>query len=254
MNPARYGFAIDGQRVRFSLVADDCKPRGMILDRSEWLPRGVTAPMAERRIVRTPGNARGPLPARAAGPGHWPQFRGTTRASPALAARSRTCPIRWNPATERKHPVAHADSRPRALEPDRVGRHDFRHQRRQQRARTPPSSPVSTATAMPPRIDRATAGCSMRSTSAPARFGGSAPRSKARRATSATSSRPTRAARPPPTAASSSRGLAPRAFTPTTSTAASDGRSISGASTWAPTTFRRTSGARPARRSSGTAW
>ncbi|MGH9219824.1 MAG: PQQ-binding-like beta-propeller repeat protein [Vicinamibacterales bacterium] len=96
MNPARYGFAIDGQRVRFSLVVDDCKPRGMILDRSEWLPRGVTAPMAERRIVRTPGNGRGPMPARAVGAGHWPQFRGNEATG---VAEKQNLPDRWNPAT-----------------------------------------------------------------------------------------------------------------------------------------------------------
>ena len=96
MNPARYGFAVDGQRVRFSLVADDCKPRGMILDRSEWLPRGVTAPMAVRRIVRTPGNGRGPMPARAAGAGHWPQFRGNEATG---VAEKQNLPDRWNPAT-----------------------------------------------------------------------------------------------------------------------------------------------------------
>ena len=96
MNPARYGFAIDGQRVRFSLVADDCKPRGMILDRSEWLPRGVTAPMAERRIVRTAGAVRGPLPRPAAGTGHWPQFRGTAATG---TAENQILPDTWNPAT-----------------------------------------------------------------------------------------------------------------------------------------------------------
>ena len=83
---------------------------------------------------------------------------------------------------------------------------------------------------------------------------GARPRRRASRATSATSSRPTRAPRPPPTAGSSSRGSDRRASTPTTSTADCDGRSISAASTWAPTTFPPTSGDRRARRSSGTAW
>ena len=96
MNPARYGFAIDGHRVLFSLVVDDCKPRGMILDRSEWLPRGVTAPMAERRIVRTAGAARGPLPQPAAGTGHWPQFRGTAATG---TAENQNLPDTWSPAT-----------------------------------------------------------------------------------------------------------------------------------------------------------
>ncbi len=96
MNPARYGFAIDGQRVRLTLVVDDCKPRGMILDRREWLPRGVTAPVAERRIVRTAGPARGPLPAPAGGTGHWPQFRGPTAEG---IADKQNLPDTWNPAT-----------------------------------------------------------------------------------------------------------------------------------------------------------
>ena len=78
--------------------------------------------------------------------------------------------------------------------------------------------------------------------------------SKASRATSATSSPPTRAPRPPPTAASSSPGSARRASMPTTSTAIRlEGRSRPrrhGRLRHSPTT----SGARRARRSSGTAW
>jgi outer membrane protein assembly factor BamB len=96
MNPARYGFAIDGQRVRFSLIADDCKPRGMILNRSEWLPRGVETPVPARRIVRSAGTARGPLGAPARGAGHWPSFRG---AEAAGVAENQGLPDRWNPSS-----------------------------------------------------------------------------------------------------------------------------------------------------------
>src|SRR5687768_16208494 len=39
--PGRYTFAVDGPRVSFTLIADDCQPRRMILDRSQWLPPGV---------------------------------------------------------------------------------------------------------------------------------------------------------------------------------------------------------------------
>src|SRR6202008_1714485 len=67
LNPARYGFATDGPRVRFTLVVDECKPRGMILHGSEWLPRGVAAPIPVRRIVRTAGTAKGAPPAPAGG-------------------------------------------------------------------------------------------------------------------------------------------------------------------------------------------
>lgn len=94
--PGRYGFAIAGQRVSFSLVADDCQPRRMILDRSEWLPRGVTAPIAPRRIVRTAGTAPGALPAAAAGTGHWPQFRGPEATG---VMEEQNLPDSWSPAS-----------------------------------------------------------------------------------------------------------------------------------------------------------
>lgn len=108
--PGRYRFAIAGPRVSFSLIADDCQARRMILDRSEWLPRGVAAPVAPRRIVRTAGTARGALPAAAGGSGHWPQFRGLeatgiadppspTDAAGFGGAGKQRLPDRWNPAT-----------------------------------------------------------------------------------------------------------------------------------------------------------
>ena len=90
-----YTFAIDGPRVRFSLVKDDCTPRRMIIDRSSWLPRGVAAPVARRAIARTAGNAIGPLPAVARGTGHWPSFRGHQAAG---IAEQQNLPDRWDPA------------------------------------------------------------------------------------------------------------------------------------------------------------
>ena len=108
--PGRYTFSIAGERVSFLLMADDCQARRMILDRSEWLPRGVAAPIAPRRIVRTAGTAKGALPPAAGGAGHWPQFRGSEATgvadppSPAdgtgLGAAGRhNLPDSWNPAT-----------------------------------------------------------------------------------------------------------------------------------------------------------
>ena len=95
-NPGTYSFAIDGQRVSFSLIADDCVPRRMILDRSVWLPRGVTTPIPPRRIVHKNGTARGPLPPSARGTGHWPSFRGPEATG---AADNQHLPDRWNPVT-----------------------------------------------------------------------------------------------------------------------------------------------------------
>lgn len=92
----RYTFAIAGQRVSFMLVSDECQPRRMILDKSEWLPRGVTAPIAERRIAHTAGTATGALPPPVAGGAVWPQFRGTVASG---IAEKQNLPDRWNPAT-----------------------------------------------------------------------------------------------------------------------------------------------------------
>ena len=95
-NPGVYTFAVAAPRVSFTLVSDNCVPRRMILDRSEWLPRGVNAPVAPRRIVRTTGTARGTLPAAAGGSGHWPQFRGSEASG---VTEEQNLPDSWNPAT-----------------------------------------------------------------------------------------------------------------------------------------------------------
>lgn len=72
---ARYTLAIEGSRVGLDVIADDCQPRRMILDRSRWLPPG-TETAAARRIVRTAGPVRTPLRAVTLGAGDWPSFRG----------------------------------------------------------------------------------------------------------------------------------------------------------------------------------
>jgi outer membrane protein assembly factor BamB len=94
--PGRYAFTVAGQQVSFTVAADECTPRKMILDRSHWLPRGVAAPRAERRIVRTAGNAKGALPKPAPSPGAWPSFRG---AEAAGTADGQKLPDEWSPAT-----------------------------------------------------------------------------------------------------------------------------------------------------------
>jgi outer membrane protein assembly factor BamB len=92
----RYTFSVDGGRVGFSLIADDCQPRRMILDRSQWLPPGV-APAAEvRRIVRRAGTATAALPPPARGTGHWPSFRGQAAAG---TGERQNLPDEWDPAT-----------------------------------------------------------------------------------------------------------------------------------------------------------
>jgi outer membrane protein assembly factor BamB len=94
--PGVYSVAISGPRLNLSLVKDDCTPRRMILDRSSWLPRGVTAAVAPRSIVRHAGDATGPVPPAARGSGRWPSFRG---AEAAGVAESQNLPERWDPAS-----------------------------------------------------------------------------------------------------------------------------------------------------------
>ena len=92
----RYAFEVAGARVSFAAIADDCEPRRMILDRSNWLPRGVEAPRAERRIVRTDGAAKVALPKPVSTPGAWPSFRGLEATG---VADGQHLPDQWSPAT-----------------------------------------------------------------------------------------------------------------------------------------------------------
>ncbi len=57
----RYTFSVAGARVSFSLIADACTPRRMILDGSAWSPPGVQPAIEPRRVVRNGGTAKGGL-------------------------------------------------------------------------------------------------------------------------------------------------------------------------------------------------
>jgi outer membrane protein assembly factor BamB len=94
--PARYTYAISGTRVTFALVADDCVPRRMILDRSEWRPSGEPERIPERKIVRTAAPRTSPLPAAAPARGSWPSFRGPEASG---IADGQHPPDRWNVST-----------------------------------------------------------------------------------------------------------------------------------------------------------
>ncbi len=93
---ARYRLRMDGSRISFNLVSDDCTPRRMILDRSIWSPAGEVKIKTPRRIVRT---AVARAPARSepnTASENWPSFRGTQASG--VAARQ-SLPDRWNTAT-----------------------------------------------------------------------------------------------------------------------------------------------------------
>ena len=91
--PARYTYTVSGTRVVFALVNDDCVPRRMILDRSEWRPSGESERIPERRIVRTAAPRATPLPAAAPAAGSWPSFRGPQASG---IADGQNLPDRWD--------------------------------------------------------------------------------------------------------------------------------------------------------------
>jgi outer membrane protein assembly factor BamB len=72
----RYRIRAEPGRVQLDLVADDCTPRRMILDRSDWRPVGTAVPIPARRITRVTAPKLPPLPAAAPATGSWPSFRG----------------------------------------------------------------------------------------------------------------------------------------------------------------------------------
>jgi outer membrane protein assembly factor BamB len=94
--PGRYRCTVDDGHVAFALVSDDCTPRRMILDRSEWRPSGEPEKISERRIVRTAAALPPALPAAAPAAGSWPSFRGPQASG---VADGQHLPDRWNVTT-----------------------------------------------------------------------------------------------------------------------------------------------------------
>src|SRR5262245_43719187 len=76
-DPARYDFSVKGTRVTFTVVADECVPRRMILNGSTWRPAGEREVVPTRALVRTGSSRPSALPQAAPARGSWPSFRGT---------------------------------------------------------------------------------------------------------------------------------------------------------------------------------
>lgn len=92
----RYRLRMEGKRLNFNLISDDCRPRRMILDRSIWSPAGEVKIKAARRIVRTAG-ARAPTrPDPNSSVGSWPSFRGPQASG---IAERQNLPDRWDGKT-----------------------------------------------------------------------------------------------------------------------------------------------------------
>ncbi len=96
--PGRYRFVVDGRRVSFWLVSDECPYRRMILDGSTWRPVGDVEPAPDRRIVRTPADPVPALPLAAPAEGSWPAFRGRQAAG---VAEAQDLPDAWDGKTGR---------------------------------------------------------------------------------------------------------------------------------------------------------
>lgn len=91
--PGRYTFRIEGPRVRLELISDDCVPRRMILDGSDWRPSGEAETVPERSIVRTGGDGVISLPDAGSSVGSWPSFRGPQASG---VAEGQDLPDRWD--------------------------------------------------------------------------------------------------------------------------------------------------------------
>ena len=94
--PGRYRYTREGARLSLAVVADECRPRRMILDASVWYPEGEAPPPPPRRIVHR-GPERPPtLPPPAAAKGSWPSFRGPNASG---VADGPALPERWDVKT-----------------------------------------------------------------------------------------------------------------------------------------------------------
>ena len=95
--PGRYRAKVEGERVSFELVADECVPRRMILNRSTWIPANHVTLNPARHIVRNATGARPPArPDPDTPQGSWPSFRGPQASG---VAERQSLPDRWDGKT-----------------------------------------------------------------------------------------------------------------------------------------------------------
>jgi outer membrane protein assembly factor BamB/protein tyrosine phosphatase (PTP) superfamily phosphohydrolase (DUF442 family) len=93
--PGKYRFDSDGSHVSFDVVADECVPRRMIVDRSRWIPAGEIVTVPPREIVNV-ATARPPARPIAIDKGSWPSFRGPHASG---VAEGQNLPDHWNGKT-----------------------------------------------------------------------------------------------------------------------------------------------------------
>ena len=93
--PGKYRFNTDGSHVSFDVVADECVPRKMIVDRSTWIPATEIVAVPPREIVNV-AKARPPARPIATDKGSWPSFRGPHASG---IAEGQNLPDKWNGKT-----------------------------------------------------------------------------------------------------------------------------------------------------------
>ena len=102
--PGRYTYGVAGGHVTFEVVADECVPRRMILDRSDWRPSGEAVRIpAHRSPYGTAARVARRRAASGARHGSWPSFRGRR---PGVAD-GQNLPDRWDVA-KGENVLAHA--------------------------------------------------------------------------------------------------------------------------------------------------
>jgi outer membrane protein assembly factor BamB len=94
--PGRYRLAMNGNRITFDLVSDECKLRQIILDRSTWLPAGEKIARAPRQIKLTAVATPPSKPAPTTLKGSWPSFRGPQASG---VSEGQNLPDEWNAKT-----------------------------------------------------------------------------------------------------------------------------------------------------------
>src|SRR5438128_6235985 len=72
----KYQFRVNGRRLSFEVVSDDCAERKLVLDHSTWTPAEDGRTLAPRHIVQTPSNIALSLSAPEPSAGSWPSSRG----------------------------------------------------------------------------------------------------------------------------------------------------------------------------------
>jgi outer membrane protein assembly factor BamB len=95
----RYRFRVDGKRVSFELIADDCVPRRMIVNGSVWSPAEEVKVIPARHIAFK-SNTNGARPPKRPEPSaantNWPSFRGMQAAG---VAEKQNLPDKWDGKT-----------------------------------------------------------------------------------------------------------------------------------------------------------